>query len=50
MVADIREARVPASRARMPNFERSTLWLGAREPIPPICIPIEAKLANPASI
>ena len=50
MVADRREARVPPSTARMPNSERVFRWPGAREPIPPICMPMEAKFANPHSM
>ena len=50
MVADIREANEPPSTALSPNSERVLRWLGAKAPIPPIWIPIEAKLAKPQSI
>src|SRR5580704_14548656 len=45
--ADIRVAMVPASIARMPNFASCDFRFGASEPMPPICIPIELKFANP---
>ena len=34
----------------IPNFDKSPLLFGANAPIPPICIPIEAKLAKPHKI
>ena len=50
IVADKRDANVPANKALIPNSESSFLLLGAREPIPPIWIPIEAKFAKPHNI
>src|ERR1700688_1032309 len=49
MDAEIRFAMVPAIIARRPNEASSRFLLGARAPIPPICIPIEPRLANPQS-
>ena len=45
-----KEANVPPIKANMPNRDKSPLLLGASDPIPPICIPIEAKLAKPHNI
>jgi hypothetical protein len=45
-----KEANVPPIKANMPNRDKSPLLLGASDPIPPICIPIEAKLAKPHKI
>ena len=45
--AESREANVPANRARRPNCDSNTRLPGANEPIPPICMPMLAKLANP---
>lgn len=50
MAADSREANDPPSTARMPNSERVLRWPGAKEPMPPIWMPMDAKLANPQSI
>ena len=50
IVAERSDARVPASSALIPNWDNKTRLPGAKDPIPPICIPIEAKLANPQSI
>ena len=50
IVADISEANEPPKTAFKPNSDRVLRWLGASAPIPPICMPIEAKLANPQSI
>jgi len=50
IVADNNDASVPARSARIPNFDNRTRWFGASDPIPPICIPIEAKFAKPQSI
>ena len=50
MVADNSDASVPPINALKPNLDRFFLCPGANDPIPPICIPIEAKLANPHSI
>jgi hypothetical protein len=47
MLADIRFAMVPANIARMPNLASSPRLFGAREPIPPISIPMFPRLANP---
>ena len=47
MVAEIKEAMVPPIKAFMPNLESVLRCPGANEPMPPICMPIEAKLANP---
>ena len=47
MAADIRLAIVPASIARNPSRARSFLRFGASAPMPPICIPMELKFANP---
>lgn len=49
MVADISEVSVPAISAGTPYFDNNTLLFGASDPIPPICIPMEATLANPQS-
>jgi len=49
MLAVINEAIVPPTRAFNPNWERVVRCLGAIALIPPICIPIEAKLAKPQS-
>ena len=38
---------VPASMARMPRRASSSRLLGASAPMPPICIPMELKLAKP---
>ena len=45
--ADIRFAMVPASIARTPSLANSPRLFGAKAPIPPICIPMELRLANP---
>jgi len=50
MVADSNDAKVPPNKARMPYFESKERFPGAKDPIPPTCIPILAKLANPQSI
>lgn len=50
MVADNREAKEPPKTALIPNSDNVFRCPGAREPIPPIWIPIEAKLANPQSM
>ena len=50
MVADIRETNVPAIIALKPSSVSVFRILGAMIPIPPTCIPIDAKLANPQSI
>lgn len=42
-------AMVPPIRAFIPNWVSNTLFSGANAPIPPIWIPIDAKLANPQS-
>ena len=47
MVADIKEAIVPPIKAFIPNSDNTFLCPGAKEPIPPICIPIDAKFAKP---
>ena len=47
MVAVSNAATVPPIRALTPNLAKVPLWLGAKTPIPPIWIPIEAKLAKP---
>ena len=49
MVAVIRVAIEPPSTARMPKRARSPRRSGARLPMPPIWIAIEAKLAKPHS-
>lgn len=49
MVAVMRQASVPPSSARRPSLAKTLRWFGAIELIPPICIPIEAKLENPQS-
>ena len=43
----IKHAIVPPISAFTPSSVRFLRWLGASWLIPPICIPIEAKLANP---
>jgi hypothetical protein len=50
IVALISEASVPAINAGTPYFESSTRLPGANAPIPPICIPMEEKLAKPHKI
>jgi hypothetical protein len=40
---------VPASIARTPSFARSLRRSGTSAPMPPICMPIEPRLANPHS-
>src|SRR5713226_4886599 len=49
MEADIKLAMVPASMARMPNLASWPRCSGASAPMPPICMPMELKLANPQS-
>lgn len=50
MVADMRETKVPATIALKPSSVNVFRILGAIIPMPPTCIPIEAKFANPQSI
>ena len=50
IVAEINEAIDPPIRAFMPNLESCVRCPGASDPIPPICMPIEAKFAKPQSI
>jgi len=50
IVAEIRDAIDPPIRAFIPNLDKVLRCPGAREPMPPICIPIEAKFAKPQSI
>ena len=45
--AVMKEARVPAIMARMPSRARSPRRSGTIAPMPPICTPIEPKLAKP---
>jgi hypothetical protein len=47
MVAESSEANVPAQSARNPSFESKVRFSGTSEPMPPICIPMDAKFANP---
>ena len=47
--AEIRFAIVPASIARTPSRARSLRRSGTSAPMPPICIPIDPRLANPHS-
>ena len=47
MLADMRLAMVPASMARKPSRARSLRRLGTRAPMPPICMPMEPRLAKP---
>ncbi|MND04750.1 hypothetical protein D3C83_251640 [compost metagenome] len=47
MIAVTKFASVPASIARMPRRARSPRRVGASAPMPPICMPIDAKLAKP---
>ena len=47
IVAVSNAATVPPIRALIPNLAKVDLWLGASTPMPPIWIPIEAKLAKP---
>jgi hypothetical protein len=44
------DASVPAIKAKTPSFDKSPVLFGAKDPIPPICIPIDRKLANPHKI
>ena len=50
IVADNNEAIVPPISALSPNSESVLRCFGASEPIPPIWMPIDAKLANPQSM
>ena len=50
MVAEIRDAILPPIRAFIPNLDKVFLCPGAKDPIPPIWIPMDAKLANPHSM
>ena len=50
MTAVNKDANVPAISAKIPNLDKSLVRLGAKAPIPPICIPMDAKLANPHKI
>ena len=43
----MRLAMVPASMARTPNLARSLRRSGTSAPMPPICMPMEPRLANP---
>jgi hypothetical protein len=47
MVAVSSAAQVPPISALIPKAAKVLRCPGARTPIPPICIPIEAKFANP---
>ena len=49
MVAVTKLASVPAIIARNPSRARSLRRLGASAPMPPTCMPIDAKLAKPHS-
>lgn len=50
IVAERSEATVPPIRALIPNSDKVFLFPGAKDPIPPIWIPIDAKLAKPQSM
>ena len=50
MVAESKDAKEPPKTAFIPNSDKVFRCPGAREPIPPIWIPMEAKLAKPQSI
>jgi hypothetical protein len=50
IVAEINDAIVPPIKAFIPNFDNVFLCPGAKDPIPPIWIPIDAKFANPHNI
>ena len=43
----MKQAIVPAINARKARTAKSVFLLGAIEPSPPICTPIEAKLEKP---
>ena len=47
MAADKRLASVPPTSAFAPSEARSDRRSGAKAPIPPICIPMDIKFANP---
>ena len=47
IVAESIETKVPPIMALSPNSVSNFLLLGAKIPIPPIWMPIEAKLAKP---
>ena len=47
MEAEIRLAMVPASMARTPSLAKSLRRSGTSAPMPPICMPMELRLANP---
>lgn len=49
-VADIKEAMLPPINAFTPNSDKVFLCPGANEPMPPIWIPMLAKLAKPQSM
>ena len=50
MVAESKDAKEPPKTAFIPNSDKVFRCPGASEPIPPIWMPIEAKLAKPQSI
>ena len=50
IVAEINDAIEPPIKAFIPNLESVFRCPGAKEPMPPIWIPMEAKLAKPQSI
>ena len=45
----IKATMVPPNIALNPSIAKSLFFLGEIEPIPPICIAIEEKLANPVN-
>ena len=45
----MKQAKVPAHRARRTTLDKTLRLLGANAEIPPICTPIELKLAKPHS-
>ena len=47
MLAVNKHAMVPPSKAYMPSLLNKPFRFGASAPIPPICIPMEAKFENP---
>src|SRR5688500_2791209 len=49
MMAVTKLASVPARIARKPRRARSLRRVGASAPMPPICMPIDAKFAKPHS-
>lgn len=50
IVAEISEATIPPNSALIPKAANCDFCVGAKAPIPPIWMPIDAMLAKPASM